>query len=131
MTRIDPQSTPDPTPDVRFDPWNFRPDVAVEVRGAKLADHQVEAADGRVGKVITASLAPGDSYLIITTGRLLGKETQLPAGIVNHVDRSERKIYVDRTKDQVKAAPAEYGDQAQRDALAAYYGDTYHATSTG
>lgn len=129
MTRLDRHATPDPTPDVRFDPWNFRPDVAVEVRGAKLAGHKVEATDGKVGTVVTCSLAPGDSYLIINTGRLVfGKRIQLPAGTVNHVDRSERRIYVDRTKAQIKEAPTEYDDPAHRDTVAAYYDRTYQTS---
>lgn len=124
MTRLD--AIPDPVPEVRFDPWNFRPDVAVEVRGAKLAGHRVEASDGKIGTVVTASLVPGDSYLIVNTGRwLVGKKIQLPAGTVNHVDRSERRIYLDRTKAQVKAAPTGYDDQADRDSVAAYYDRTY------
>jgi hypothetical protein len=112
-------------PHGHFDPWNFRPDVAVEVGGAKLAGHRVEASDGRVGTVVTSSLAPDDSYLIVNTGRwVLGKKLQLPAGTVNHVDRSERRIYLDRTKAQVKAAPTG-SDPADRDNVAAYYDRTY------
>jgi hypothetical protein len=126
MTRLDRNAIPDP--DVRFDPWNFRPDVAVEVQGAKLAGHRVEASDGKVGTVVTASLAPGDSYLIVNTGWwVLGKRIQLPAGTVNHVDRSERRIYLDRTKAQVKAAPTGNDGEERRDAVAAYYDHTYQA----
>jgi hypothetical protein len=111
---------PHPTPDTGFNAWNFRPDVAVEVAGAKLAGYQVEAIDGKVGKVATASLDPDDSYLIVSTGRLFGKQIQLPAGTVNHVDRIDRRIYVDRAKSQIKQAP-----EAERETLAGYYQRTY------
>lgn len=109
-----------PIPGAGFDPWNFRPDVAVEVAGAKLAGHKVDAVDGQVGTVVTASLDPDDSYLIVSTSRLFGKQIQLPAGTVNHVDRAERRIYVDRTKSQIKQAP-----EAEREKLADYYHHTY------
>jgi hypothetical protein len=53
----------------------------------------------------------------------------LPAGVVNHVDHDERKVYVDRSKDQIKAAPeydeSSHGDPVYRDKLGGYYGDTY------
>jgi hypothetical protein len=120
MTSINSAATPNPTPDTGFDPWNFRPDVAVEVAGAKLAGHKVEAIDGQIGTVVTANLDPDDSHLLVSTGRLFGKRIQLPAGTVNHVDRTERRIYVDRTKSQIKQAP-----EADRETLADYYQHTY------
>jgi hypothetical protein len=52
----------------------------------------------------------------------------LPAGVVNHVDHEERKVYVDRSKDQIKAAP-EFDDDGltnpeYREKIGGYYGDT-------
>ncbi|MGW7458347.1 hypothetical protein [Streptomyces sp. NPDC054797] len=39
-------------------------------------------------------------------GRLLGKHVLLPAaGTINMIDTVEEKVYVDRTKDQIKDAP--------------------------
>jgi hypothetical protein len=118
-------------PEAGFDPWNFRPDVAVEVQGAKLAGYKVEAIDGQVGTVDTSSLDPDDSYLVLSTGRLLGKKLHLPAGTVNHVDRNERRIYVDRSKAQIKGAPEVkpevYDEPANRETLADYYQRTYHS----
>ena len=35
----------------------------------------------------------------------------LPAGVVERIDTAEKKIYVDRTKDQIKNAP-EYDERA-------------------
>lgn len=113
---------PDPLPATGFDPWNFRPDVAVEVVGAKLAGYRVEATDGKVGTVATANLDPGDSYLVVSTGKLFGTQTRLPAGVVNHVDRAEERIYLDRTKSQIKDAPEVEGEQ-----LAEYYQGTYRS----
>lgn len=125
MTGIDPRSAPE----AQFDPWNFRPDVAVELGGAQLIGHKVEGIDGAVGKVVDVNLTPSDSYLVISTGRVLGHQTILPAGTVNHVDAAAHKIYIDRTQDQVKTAPEiasdERDDPGYRDALAAYYRATY------
>lgn len=59
----------------------------------------------------------------------------IPAGTVNHVDHDERKVYVDRSKDQIKASP-EYDETADtdpvyRDKLGGYYGETYSAMPPG
>jgi hypothetical protein len=126
MTGLDPMAAHQAS----FDPWNFRPDVAVELGGAQLSGDKVEATDGTVGKVLDAKLVPGDSYLVVTTGRwVFGHQTILPAGAVSHVDRAGRKIYLDRSRDQVKGAPEilpdEYDDPTHRDALADYYHATY------
>lgn len=125
---------PELLPDQPFDPWNFRPDVAVEVRGARLAGCTVDAIDGRLGKVLQASLAPEHSYLVVTTRRWLGIRLQLPAGTVGHVDPAGRTVYLDRTRSQVKAAPRVppegYDDPGYRDRLADYYRATYHPASS-
>jgi hypothetical protein len=62
-----------------------------------------------------------------------GRTVMLPAGVVERIDTAEKKIYVDRTKDQIKAAP-EYDqtvDDAQyRDRLGGYYAETYNGPDT-
>jgi hypothetical protein len=49
--------------------------------------------------------------------------------VVNHVDHEERKVYVDRSKDQIKSAPEfeenGHNDPAYREKVGGYYGDTY------
>jgi hypothetical protein len=49
----------------------------------------------------------------------------LPAGTISRVDRKDRKVYVFRSKDEIKSAPKfdkeAYPDQAYRDSLADYY----------
>jgi hypothetical protein len=130
MTALDPQAMPDRS----FDPWNFRPDVAVELNTTQLIGHKVEAIDGTVGKVVEANLAPNDSYLVVATGRwIFGRNILLPAGTVNHIDQAERKVYVDRNKDQITSAPEitpeGYDDPVHRDKLAGHYDGTYrHVT---
>ncbi|MFI5485412.1 PRC-barrel domain-containing protein [Micromonospora echinaurantiaca] len=149
MERLDPRTThgtPDPlvqggqgafpggTPGGTFDPWRYRDDAGVT--GADLVGYKVEASDGGIGKVDRASHEVNSSYLVVDTGPwIFGKKVMIPAGTVNHVDHDERKVYVDRSKDQIKAAP-EYDetadtDPAYRDKLGGYYGDTYSAIPPG
>jgi hypothetical protein len=53
----------------------------------------------------------------------------LPAGTVRHVDHAERKVYVDRTKEQIKDSP-EYDEDTfrtpeYRERVGTYYTDSY------
>jgi hypothetical protein len=129
MTRPDSPSVPDPLSGEPFNPWNFRPDVAVEISGAQLRGYALEATDGSAGKVIESGLDPDGSYLVAKAGRLFGKKVLLPAGTVNHIDHNDRKIYLDRTHEQVKRTPAVPGDGAgdpdYRARVADYYRSTY------
>jgi len=140
MDRLDPRSTPNPSggfdpqtgsvvPGSTFDPWTYREDVAAT--SANLAGYKVEAVDGGIGKVDSASNELNAACLVIDTGPwIFGKKVMLPAGVVNHVDHDEAKVYVDRSKDQIKSAPEfdadHMTDPTYRDKIGGYYGDTYH-----
>ncbi|MEU7996953.1 PRC-barrel domain-containing protein [Micromonospora sp. NPDC049060] len=149
MDRLDPHSThgsPDPlrgggqgefaggAPAGTFDPWRYR-DTA-RVADADLVGYKVEATDGGIGKIDSASHEVNDSYLVVDTGPwIFGRKVMIPAGTVNHVDHDERKVHVDRSKDQIKAAP-EYDETADtdptyRDRLGGYYDETYSAIPPG
>lgn len=130
MDRLDPQTTSDHAAGGAgsFDPWRYRDDAGVS--GADLVDYKVEATDGGIGKIDSASHEVNTSYLVIDTGPwIFGKKVCLPAGVVNHVDHEERTVYVDRSKDQIKSAPeydeSGYDDPGYRDKLGGYYGSTY------
>jgi hypothetical protein len=121
------------TPAGAFDPWSYRDDAGVA--GANLVGYKVEATDGSIGKIDGDSAEVNASYLVVDTGPwIFGKKVMLPAGTVNHVDHEEQKVHVDRSKDQIKAAP-EYDetatDPAYRDKLGGYYTDTYADTPPG
>jgi hypothetical protein len=126
---LGPQESRNETPQGRaFDPWRFREEV--DLHGADLTGYKVEAADGGIGKVDEASHVVEGAYLVVDTGLwIFGKKVMIPAGTVNHVDHDERKVYVDRMKEQIKAAPEydpdQHADPAYRDKLGGYYGDTY------
>ncbi|MFJ5938917.1 PRC-barrel domain-containing protein [Streptomyces sp. NPDC003444] len=107
--------------------WSYR-STAGHLAGADLTGYKVEATDGGIGKVDKHSDEVDDSYLVVDTGVwIFGKEVLLPASTVTRIDPEERKIFVDRTKDQIKDAPEFHrekhlDDPVYRDQLGTYYG---------
>jgi hypothetical protein len=88
----------------------------------------VEATDGSIGKVHEATYDVGASRIVVDTGPwIFGKKVLLPAGVVDRVDTADEKLFVSRSKDEIKNAP-EY-DEARKDndsyrgAISDYYGD--------
>ncbi|KJY27102.1 PRC domain containing protein, partial [Streptomyces katrae] len=58
-----------------------------------------------------------------------GREVLLPAGTITRIDTAEEKIYVDRTKEQIKDAPdfvkeKHLGDASYHQEVGGYWGDT-------
>jgi hypothetical protein len=97
------------------------------VNGRDLTGYGVEALDGSIGKIDKASNDVGQSYVIVDTGPwIFGKKVMLPAGVIERVDEQERKVWVGRTKDQIKDAPefdeSMLSDSGYRDELGTYYG---------
>ncbi|MFE5490430.1 PRC-barrel domain-containing protein [Streptomyces virginiae] len=107
--------------------WNYKPTVS-RLPATDLTGFKVEATDGDIGKVDKHSDEAGDAYLVVDTGVwIFGKEVLLPASTVIRVDEAEKKVYVDRTKEQVKDAPEFHrdkhlGDAGYREELGTYYG---------
>jgi hypothetical protein len=95
-------------------------------RPGALVGLDVEATDGSIGKVDDATDVAGGSWIVVDTGTwILGKKVLLPAGVIDRVDLDEEKIYVNRTKDEIKNAP-EYDekrrdDPAYREEVGGYY----------
>jgi len=92
-----------------------------------LTGFDVEAQDGSIGKVDEASNEVGASYIVVDTGPwIFGKKVLLPAGVVTSVDTDDEKVFVDRTKDEIKNAPefdeSNYRDTQYRDEVGGYYG---------
>ncbi|MGW5399408.1 PRC-barrel domain-containing protein [Streptomyces sp. NPDC003952] len=85
--------------------WGYR-ESAGRLAGADLTGYKVEASDGSIGKVDKHSDEVGSSYIVVDTGPwIFGKEVLLPAGTITRIDANDEKIYVDRTKEQIKNAP--------------------------
>jgi len=122
--------TPLPITEPDFNAWNYRPDAGWSAE-FDIVGYHVEATDGSIGKIDEASHASDESYVVVDTGPwIFGKKVMIPAGTVTHIDHTDRKIYVDRTKDQVKSSPEfdadMYAESTYRDKIGGYYHDTYH-----
>ncbi|MFD9124759.1 PRC-barrel domain-containing protein [Kitasatospora sp. NPDC059571] len=110
--------------------WDFR-STSGHVSGTDLTDFHVEATDGPIGKVDRLSDEVGAQYLVVDTGPwIFGKHVLLPAGTVVRVEQEEKKVYVDRTKDEIKGGPefdraAHDADTDYREKYAGYYGPFY------
>jgi hypothetical protein len=91
-----------------------------------LTGYKVEALDGSIGKIDRATYETTGSYVVVDTGPwIFGKKVLLPAGVIDRVDADDEKVFVNRTKDQVKDAPEfdeDRFDQSYRDQLGTYYG---------
>ena len=80
-----------------------------------LSGYEVEATDGSIGKVDEATYDTGRSFLVVDTGPwIFGKKVMLPAGVVRSIDTTDERVFVNRTKDQIKDSP-EYDDTMQDD----------------
>src|SRR4029079_8073144 len=108
------------------DIWVYRETVS-EI---DLSDFHVEAVDGEIGKVDPETHEVGGDAIIVDTGPLIfGRKVLLPVGTIERVDIDEQRIYVDRTKDEIKHAPeydpSGYAEQEYRIRLAEYYTPFY------
>ena len=113
------------------DVWTFRDqhDLGSNVMEthADISGFGVEAVDGSIGKVDEATYDVGRSYLVVDTGPwIFGRKVMVPAGVVRGIDETEERVFVNRTKEQIKSAP-EYdeslvSDDAYRSSLGTYYG---------
>ena len=96
-------------------------------RGVDLTGFGVEAIDGSIGKVDEATYDVGGSYIVVDTGPwIFGKKVMLPAGVIDRIDLEDEKVFVNRTKDEIKNSPefdeSVHADTAYRGELGSYYG---------
>jgi hypothetical protein len=111
--------------------WTFKDPEALGVDMAQNVDltgFDVEATDGKIGKIDEATYEVGGSYVVVDTGPwIFGKKVMLPAGMIQRVDLDTQAVFVDRTKDEIKSAPefdeSAYRDESYRSTLDSYYGD--------
>ena len=110
------------------DVWQYPSTTGVaDGRTTDLTDYGVEALDGSIGKVDEATYEVGSSSIVVDTGPwIFGKRVMLPAGVIERVDHDEEKVYVHRTKDEIKNAPELADDldpdDSYRNELGGYYG---------
>ena len=88
-----------------MDIYAFRAEVRLSP-APDLTGFDVEATDGHIGKIDEATLAEGNTCLVVDTGFwIFGKKRMLPAGVIQSIDRDGKKVYVSMTKDEIKGAP--------------------------
>ncbi|GGT46453.1 PRC-barrel domain-containing protein [Streptomyces purpureus] len=106
--------------------WGYQPAAGFQ-QGIDLIGYKVEAKDGVIGKISKHSDEVGASYVVVDTGVwIFGKHVLLPAGTIKQIDITEEKVYVDRTRDQIKDAPEfdeikQAGEPSYLDQFARYY----------
>jgi hypothetical protein len=110
-----------------FKPWEYRAEAGF-VAGTDLTGYTVVTVDGDIGHVEADYERP--AYLDVDVGSwLLGHDVMLPAGLVERIDATARKVYVDRTKGQIEHAPrydkAVTDHVDYRELLGSYYSGTY------
>jgi hypothetical protein len=106
------------------DLWTY---TDVTIGDVDLTGYEVEALDGGIGKVDESSYEVGASYIVVDTGPwIFGKKVLLPAGVIDRIETPDEKVFVSRTKDEIKNAPEfdedRYRDPAYRAELGGYYG---------
>jgi hypothetical protein len=100
--------------------------------GIELQDFEVEARDGSIGTIDKATAQAGDSYLVVDTGPwIFGKKVLLPAGIVDRIDAGEEKVFVNRSRDEIKNAPEFQDDLGVTEGYRQQVGSYYAARTIG
>jgi hypothetical protein len=110
-----------------MDLWTYR-DLDT-TKSMDLAGFDVQATDGEIGKIDEATYDAGASYLVVDTGFwIFGKKRMLPASVVDRIDLDDRRVFVNRTKEQIKNAPDwdpdRYLDETYRSSVGRYYGES-------
>jgi len=110
-----------------LDVWTYRGGIDTDVSGRNVVGYGVEAVDGSIGKVDDATYDVSGSFIVVDTGPwIFGKKVMLPAGVIRDVDHDDEKIFVHRSKDEIKNAPEFDGtmsmDEDYRGRLGSYYG---------
>ena len=108
--------------------WKYRdPSLATSLTQQQITGYEVEAIDGSIGKIDDATLETDSGHIVVDTGPwIFGKKVMLPAGVLKSVDHADEKVFVNRTKDEIKNSP-EFDDSFREDEkyradLGTYYG---------
>jgi hypothetical protein len=111
-----------------FETWKYRDSsLASTLTQQELLGYDVEAIDGSIGKIDDATLDADSGHVVVDTGPwIFGKKVMLPAGVITKADHANEKVFVNRTKDEIKNAP-EFddfmrNDEKYRTELGTYYG---------
>ena len=111
-----------------FETWKYRdPSLATSLTQQEITGYDVEALDGSIGKIDDDTLEADSGHLVVDTGPwIFGKKVMLPAGVIKTVDHVNERVFVNRTKDEIKNAPefddSIRNDETYRTELGSYYG---------
>jgi hypothetical protein len=111
--------------------WRYPEGVRTD---RNLSGYEVEASDGPIGSIDEATKAVDEYWVIVDTGPwIFGKRVLLPAGPVERVDHGDERVFVNRSREEIKNAP-EYDVSAgasgpYRQELGTYY--TASSTHSG
>jgi hypothetical protein len=89
-----------------IDPWTYREPHVLGVDLSRVRDlvgFHIDATDGRLGTVDTATYARSESYVVVDA--TFGTRALLPAALIHRIDLTPATIYIDRSKDEVGNAP--------------------------
>ena len=110
------------------DVWMYRdPALATSLSKQQIVGFDVESIDGSIGKIDDASFETDTGHIVVDTGPwIFGKKVVLPVGVLRNVDHENEKVFVNRTKDEIKNSPGFdetlIHDESYRTKLGSYYG---------
>ena len=112
---------------MKTDVWTYRESLGSSVASTDITGFEVEAIDGSIGKIDEATYEVGSSYIVVDTGPwIFGKKVMLPAGVIRGIDTDDERVFVNRTKDEIKSAPefddALLNDDTYYSSVGSYYG---------
>jgi hypothetical protein len=98
-----------------------------------LTGFEVEATDGGIGKVDEDTKhVQVQGFIVVDTGPwIFGRKVMLPAGAITAIDHDDGKVFVDRTKDEIKDSPEFDEDRFRDEMYRTQVGDYYRSRPTG
>lgn len=113
--------------------WDWGDDIDVGTGG--LIGYSVVARDGEIGKIDEATVTTGTGSIVVDTGPwIFGERVMLPAGVVRAIDHEDERVLVERSKEEIEAAPRfdpqRHSSSSYHDDLAEYYAGWYGASIT-
>jgi hypothetical protein len=104
--------------------WTYKDSTWSEGNG--LVGYDVEATDGSIGTIDEATTDTDRAHVVVDTGFwIFDKKRLVPAGTVVDVDHDAKKVTINLSKDQIKAAPdydPSVSEKEMWDRHDAYYG---------